>query len=72
MTVIDILQGQLGYFDDPIEESDVLTPQTGKIWYHDLVGGIRSMEQSELRPGAIAGWETKSTFRINVPLYLQW
>lgn len=58
--------------DAPIEQTNLLTPQTGRIWYDELVGGLRYLEQSELPEGAVFGLEFPSTFRINTQVYLQW
>lgn len=58
--------------DAAIEETNLLTPQTGKIWYDDLVGGLRNLEKEELPEGAVFGLEFPSTFRINTQIYLQW
>ena len=59
-------------FDSPIEETDLLTPQTGKIWYEHLVGGITPLDEKDLPEGAVFGLDFKSTFRINTPVYLNW
>jgi D-amino-acid oxidase len=58
--------------DAPIEETNLLTPQTGKIWYDELVGGLRNLTRDELPEGAVFGLEFPSTFRINTQVYLQW
>ena len=58
--------------DAPIEETNLLTPQTGKIWYDELVGGLRDLTKEELPEGAAFGLEFPSTFRINTQVYLQW
>ncbi|XPS80089.1 D-amino-acid oxidase [Ascochyta lentis] len=58
--------------DAPIEETNLLTPETGKIWYDELVGGLRNLEKDELPEGAVFGLEFPSTFRINTQVYLQW
>lgn len=58
--------------DAPLEETNLLTPQTGKIWYDELVGGLRNLEREELPEGAVFGLEFPSTFRINTQVYLQW
>jgi hypothetical protein len=58
--------------DAPIEETNLLTPATGKIWYNELVGGLRDLTMDELPEGAVFGLEFPSTFRINTQVYLQW
>ena len=58
--------------DAPMEETNLLTLQTGKIWYDKLVGGLRNLEKEELPEGAVFGLEFPSTFRINTQVYLQW
>jgi D-amino-acid oxidase len=58
--------------DAPIEQTNLLTPQTGKIWYDELVGGLRYLDEKELPEGAVFGLEFPSTFRINTQVYLQW
>ncbi|KAF2627503.1 nucleotide-binding domain-containing protein [Macroventuria anomochaeta] len=56
----------------PIEQTNLLTPQTGRIWYDELVGGLRNLTNEELPEGAVFGLEFPSTFRINTQVYLQW
>jgi D-amino-acid oxidase len=58
--------------DAPIEQTNLLTPQTGRIWYDELVGGLRYLDEEELPEGAVFGLEFPSTFRINTQVYLQW
>lgn len=58
--------------DSPIEQTNMLTPQTGNVWYDELVGGLRKLDQTELPEGAVFGLEFPSTFRINTQVYLQW
>ncbi|KAH7138541.1 hypothetical protein B0J11DRAFT_514692 [Dendryphion nanum] len=64
--------GMRGYFDGPLEESGLLTPQTGKIWYDELVGGLKQVPKEELPEGAVFGLDFPSTFRINTQIYLGW
>ncbi|KAI4909921.1 hypothetical protein J4E85_011418 [Alternaria conjuncta] len=64
--------GMWAAFDEPIEEAGVLTEATGKVWYDQLVGGLRQLSGSELPKGANFGFEFPSTFRINTQVYLQW
>jgi hypothetical protein len=61
-----------GVFDAPIEETGILTEETGKVWYDELVGGLRNLGEHELPKGATFGLEFPSTFRINTQVYLQW
>jgi hypothetical protein len=58
--------------DARIEETNLLTPATGKIWYDELVGGLRNLSKEELPRGAVFGLEFPATFRINTQVYLQW
>lgn len=58
--------------DAPIEETNLRTPATGRIWYDELVGGLRNLTKEELPEGAVFGLEFPSTFRINTQVYLQW
>lgn len=67
--------GRMGYraiFDTPLEESGILTEETGKIWYEELVGGLRKLGKDELPEGAAFGLDYKSSFRINTQVYLNW
>lgn len=50
----------------------MLNPETGKIWYEELVGGIEKLDEKDLPKGAVFGLEFKSTFRMNTQVYLQW
>lgn len=65
-------QGMWAVLDAPIEETNLLTPETGRIWYDELVGGLRDLTKEELPEGAVFGLEFPSTFRINTQVYLQW
>lgn len=58
--------------DAPLEETNLLTPETGKIWYDELLGGARRLKEEELPKDAVLGLEFPSTFRINTQIYLQW
>ena len=64
--------GMWAAFDEPVEEAGVLTEATGKVWYDELVGGLRKLGGNELPKGANFGFEFPSTFRINTQVYLQW
>lgn len=71
----DLGLGRLGMwaaFDAPIEETGILTEETGKVWYDQLVGGLRQLTKEELPKDAEFGVEFPSTFRINTQVYLQW
>lgn len=78
LTLLTMLQTGLGrmglraIFDGKIEECGILSAQTGKIWYEDLVGGMRYLEKDELPRGAVFGLDFKSTFRLNTQVYLNW
>lgn len=65
-------QSMWGVFDAPIEETGILTEETGKVWYDSLVGGLRKLNDTELPKDAVFGFEFPSTFRINTQVYLQW
>lgn len=64
--------GLRAVFDAGLEEVGVLSQGTGKIWYEELVGGMRYLEKKELPEGAVFGLDFKSTFRINTQVYLNW
>lgn len=59
------------FFDNRIEDAGVLSKDTGKIWYGDLVEGFRLLGLEELREGANFGFEC-SSFVIDVSRYLPW
>lgn len=59
-------------FDSPIEETGLLSDGTGKIWYEQLVGGLRHMSKEELPKDAVFGIDWPTTFRVNTAVYLQW
>ncbi|KAI0006270.1 putative D-amino acid oxidase [Xylariaceae sp. FL0662B] len=60
------------FFDRPIEEADVLSQGTGRIWYDRLVeGGVREIPAEELPDGACFGI-TFETFMVNTQPYLAW
>ena len=64
--------GMWGVFDAKIEETGILSQETGKVWYEGLVGGLRSLGKGELPKGAVFGVDFGSTFRINTQVYLGW
>jgi hypothetical protein len=58
-------------FDRPIEQAEVLSQVTGKIWYDKITGGIRPMPRDNLPEGACFGL-VMSTFSVNTQGYLAW
>ncbi|KAH8723211.1 hypothetical protein GQ44DRAFT_828411 [Phaeosphaeriaceae sp. PMI808] len=64
--------GMWAVFDAPIEETGILSTGTGKVWYDQLVGGLRDLSKEELPKDAVFGVEFPSTFRINTAVYLYW
>lgn len=71
----DVGLGRMGMwavFDAPIEETGILTEETGKVWYDALVGGLRTLKEEERPEGSVFGVEFQSTFRIHTQVYLQW
>ncbi|KAF2189187.1 FAD dependent oxidoreductase [Zopfia rhizophila CBS 207.26] len=64
--------GMWGIFDGSLEEVGIVTPETGKIWYEELVGGLRRLKDEERPEGSVFGLEFGSTFRINTQVYLAW
>lgn len=59
------------HYDRPIEEVGIITPSTGKIWFEDLVGGLKPIEKDKLPDGAAFGFEMAS-FVLDVQRYLPW
>ncbi|TDZ32550.1 D-amino-acid oxidase [Colletotrichum spinosum] len=59
-------------FDQKIEDADILSAGTGKLWYDELVGGAVPLGQNELPDKAVFGLDLPSTFVINTQIYLQW
>jgi D-amino-acid oxidase len=64
--------GMWAAFDSRIEEAGILSEGTGKIWYDELVGGLRHLKKEELPKDAVFGLEIPSTYRINTQVYLSW
>lgn len=64
--------GMWGIFDEPIEKAGVLSDGIGKLWFGELVGGLRELNGEELPGGAAFGLDFGSTFRINTQVYLNW
>ncbi|KAE8324446.1 putative D-amino acid oxidase [Aspergillus sergii] len=59
------------HYDRPIEEVGILTPSTGKVWFEDLVGGLKPIEKDNLPSGAAFGFEMAS-FVLDTQRYLPW
>ncbi|KAF2998795.1 hypothetical protein E8E13_000619 [Curvularia kusanoi] len=59
------------HYEVPIEEAGILTSATGKLWFEDLVGGLRKIEKNELPLETVFGFEMAS-FVIDVQKYLPW
>ncbi|KAF6818837.1 d-amino acid [Colletotrichum musicola] len=59
-------------FDQKIEDAEILSVGTGKLWYDDLVGGAVPLAKEELPEKAVFGLDLPSTFVINTQIYLQW
>ncbi|ENI03985.1 hypothetical protein COCC4DRAFT_171670 [Bipolaris maydis ATCC 48331] len=64
--------GMWAVFDTPIEEAGILSQETGKVWYDELVGGLKPLGDKDLPKDAVFGIEIPQTFRINTQVYLQW
>jgi D-amino-acid oxidase len=59
-------------YDRDIKDAGVLSEGTGKVWFEELVGGLRMLGEEELKStGAVFGWDWDS-FVINVQTYLPW
>lgn len=59
-------------FDSKIEDAEILSKGTEKVWYDELVGGLTPIGNDELPAGAVFGLDAPSTFVINTQIYLQW
>ncbi|KAL6408917.1 d-amino acid [Ilyonectria robusta] len=59
-------------FDQKIEDAEILSKGTGKVWYDELAGGLVPVGGDELPHGAVFGLDVPSTFVINTQVYLQW
>lgn len=64
--------GMWGVFDAEIEQTGILSEGTGRVWYEELVGGLRALGKEELPMGAVFGVEFGTTFRINTQVHLGW
>lgn len=58
-------------FDRPMEQAEVLSQATGKIWYDALTGGICDISKDKLPEDACFGMVI-STFMVNTQGYLGW
>ncbi|KAK1473843.1 FAD dependent oxidoreductase [Colletotrichum tamarilloi] len=61
--------GLLESFD---RDAGILSVETGKLWYDDLVGGTVPLRTDELPDKAVFGLDVPNTFVINTQIYLQW
>ncbi|KAM0608385.1 hypothetical protein ACHAP0_007865 [Verticillium nonalfalfae] len=59
-------------FDQKIEDAAILSEGTGKLWYDELVGGVKAVAQGALPARAAFGLDVPRTFVINTQIYLQW
>ncbi|KAM0326955.1 hypothetical protein ACHAQA_006076 [Verticillium albo-atrum] len=59
-------------FDQEIEDAQILSQGTGKLWYDELVGGVVPLPAEELPAKAAFGLDAPSTFVLNTQIYLQW
>ncbi|KAF2713593.1 D-amino-acid oxidase-like protein [Pleomassaria siparia CBS 279.74] len=64
-------KGMWGVFDSPLEEAGLLSEGTGKIWFDELVGGIRVLGENEGPEDKVFGMEFMS-FMIDTQRYLSW
>lgn len=59
------------HYDAPIDEVGIKSPATGKLWFEELVGGLKKIENDDLPAGTAFGFEMAS-FVIDVQKYLPW
>ncbi|CAH0053785.1 unnamed protein product [Clonostachys solani] len=59
------------HYERPIDEVGIKTPETGKLWFEELVGGLTKIDEKDLPEGTSFGFEMAS-FVINVQRYLPW
>ena len=57
-------------YDASLEDAGLLSEGTGKVWYENLVGGLRQLEGEELQ-GALTGFDFDS-WMIDTGVYLSW
>lgn len=58
-------------FDSVREEAGIFSEGTGKVWYEELVGGLRWLEETDRAEGSKCGFECAS-FVVDVQVYLPW
>ncbi|KAM5357964.1 hypothetical protein ACJZ2D_015732 [Fusarium nematophilum] len=58
-------------YDEDIDKVNILSQGTGKIWYDELVGGVRYLDPGDLPVGGKFGFDI-STFIVNMQKYLFW
>ncbi|KAG7115447.1 D-amino-acid oxidase like protein [Verticillium longisporum] len=59
-------------FDHKMEDAAILSEGTGKLWYDELVGGVKAVAQGALPAREAFGLDVPRTFVINTQIYLQW
>lgn len=63
--------GIYAVYDNPIEDAGILSTGTNRVWYNDLVGGLRMTPKEDIPTGAKFAYEC-DTFVIDVHIYLSW
>lgn len=58
-------------FENEAKDAGVLSDGTGKIWYEQLVGGLRYLKDENVPKGASFAFDVQS-FVIDVSKYLPW
>jgi D-amino-acid oxidase len=59
------------HYEKPIDQVGILTEATGKLWFEELVGGLRAIPDADLPNGTVFGFEMDS-FVLDVQRYLPW
>lgn len=59
------------HYEVSIDEAGIKTPATGKLWFEELVGGLKKIKEEDLPSGTVFGFEMAS-FVIDVQKYLPW
>ncbi|KAL3417184.1 d-amino acid [Phlyctema vagabunda] len=59
------------FYDHDMPDAGLLSHDTGRIWYEQLVGGLRFVPQAEVPEGSVFGFDMGS-FVVEVPVYLSW
>lgn len=59
------------FYDNKPEEAGIYAPGATKLWYDELVGGVRMIAMEDLPKGTSFGY-TASSFVINTQAYLAW